>query len=115
MIALFAAAALALPAPLHAVCPTIEELSRPWIEHTGASPQSILNAHLRSPIDGAAPSLVPVNSEFWWIGATRHGRGDTEVAPGCMVRGSAAFYVNGLEDSPTSPPTKLGGEVKTIA
>ena len=91
---LIAAAALALS------CPTSEMLSKPWIEHAGPVPRAALEAHLRAPIDGAQASLLPVNAESWWIGAARHGRGNAEGAPGCMVRGSAAVYVNGREDSP---------------
>lgn len=90
--------------PDHASCPAPETLSQPWVEHAGPAPQAVLDAHLRSALDGAFPSLLAINTVSWWIGASRRGRGGAEelVQPGCFVRGSAALYVNGPEDAPAT-------------
>lgn len=87
------------PQPNHASCPTTESLSKPWVEHAGAAPRALLNAHLVAALDGAFPGLLPVNTVSWWIGASRRGRGDSESAPspGCLVRGSVALYILGHE------------------
>lgn len=104
-------AVLALAAPLRAACPPEDSLSRPWVEHSGPLPRAELEAHLRSVLDGAGVMLLPVGTVSWWIGSTRHGRGDAEriPAPGCFVLGSAAFYVNGLEDEPAADFVKVVG------
>lgn len=105
--AIAAATVVALSAP----CPSVEPLSQPWIEHAGPLPDAVLDSHLRSKNDGAGPMLLPVNTVSWWIGASRSGRGDAEGlgAPGCFVLGSAAFYANGLEDSPAVDFVKVVG------
>ncbi|MBI5245862.1 MAG: trypsin-like peptidase domain-containing protein [Elusimicrobia bacterium] len=92
-----------------ASCPAPETLSQPWIEHTGPAPRSVLDAHLNSALDGSFPGLLNVNAVSWWIGASRRGRGNSEEIdlPGCFVRGSAALYVNGPEDAPTSDFVKV--------
>lgn len=115
MIAMIAAViALTSPFPAFAAaspCPAEAGLSRPWVEHAGPLPRAELEAHLRAAIDGAGTMLLPVNGESWWIGSTRHGRGaaDGIGSPGCFVLGSAAFYVNGLEDAPTVDFVKVVG------
>lgn len=106
MLATFAAAVLAFSSPVQAQaaasCPTTDSLSKPWVEHAGAVPRALIDAHLRAALDGAYPGLLPVNTVSWWIGAARRGRGDAEsiLSPGCLVRGSAAIYVLGHEMAP---------------
>lgn len=114
---MIAALALAVPLLAHSVqpnpaaCPAEESLSRPWIEHAGPLPRAEFERHLRSMIDGAGIMLLPVNTASWWIGSTRHGRGDSDAiaSPGCFVLGSAAFYANGPEDSPAVDFVKVVG------
>ena len=87
------------PSPNQASCPTTDALSQPWIENAGGAPRALIDAHLRTALDGAFPGLLPVNTVSWWIGASRRGRGNSESAPspGCLVRGSVALYVLGHE------------------
>lgn len=101
LIAVVAAVSFALTAPAVASCPSAEALSLPWVEHAGPVPQAVLDAHLRAGLDGASPTLLPVNGISWWVGASRRGRGEVGAEPGCFVRGSAALYVNGPEDAPS--------------
>lgn len=77
-------------------CPTTDSLSKPWIENAGGAPRALIDAHLRTALDGAYPGLLPVNTVSWWIGASRRGRGEPD-APSCLVRGSVALYVIGHE------------------
>ena len=99
-------AALALSSHAQAVnpasCPAIDSLSQPWVEHAGAAPRALIDAHLRAALDGAYPGLLPVNTVSWWVGASRRGRGEADSAPspGCLVRGSVALYVLGHEQAP---------------
>lgn len=94
-----------------AACPSSENLSRPWIEHSGPVPQSILATHLRGELDGSSPGLLTVNGESWWIGASRRGRGKPEELdlPECFACGSAAVYVNGPENDPSVDFGKVVG------
>ena len=96
-------------APGQASCPTSETLSRPWVEHGGPAPQTAIDAHLRASLDGSFPGLLTVNATSWWIGASRRGRGNADELeqPGCFVLGSAALYVNGPENAPTSDFVKV--------
>ena len=81
-------------------CPSMESLSRPWIEHRGSIPAAVHVAHLSSPLDDATVALVPIQGTSRWIGTSRRGRGMEPAEPGCFVLGSAALYANGPEDSP---------------
>ncbi|MBI4348158.1 MAG: trypsin-like peptidase domain-containing protein [Elusimicrobia bacterium] len=83
-------------------CPSTDSLGVPWIEDAGAVPALQASRHLASALDATAITLLAVNGESWWVGASRRGSAtrDRERDPNCVVIGSAAFYVYGRESDP---------------
>ena len=109
------AVACALPAfaaPAKRSCPSVNSLSKPWVEHVGPVQEKILAAHFKAEVDDARVMLLSIDTIYWWVGSVRRGRGEEESIqdPGCFVLGTAAFYVNGPERDPMVDFIKVIGE-----